>query len=110
MLVLKRLVVAALAASVAGCGQCGGSSSSGAAAGPAKAVAEPEVPAPEGLIGQAWIRGPDAFWSKIQNGASGAIALLPPTAGELACAAAGLDSRAAPLVDGKSTSYAVLAD
>ena len=92
----------------AGCGSCG-TPSGGAEAG-AVAPVEPPVPAPEGLLAEVWLRGPDATWGKIQRGVSGAVALLPPTVSELACAFAGLDSAAARLVDGKGTSYAVLGE
>jgi hypothetical protein len=56
------------------------------------------------------VRGPDALWSRVQNGVSGAVALLPPDVGSLVCAAVGLDARLAPLVDGKAVSYFALAD
>ncbi|HEY8090620.1 MAG TPA: hypothetical protein VIF09_22315 [Polyangiaceae bacterium] len=73
-------------------------------------MTEPEVPAPEGLLANVWVRAPDAFWSKVQSGASGAIALLPPTVGELACAAGGLEVRIASMIDGKGTSYGAIAE
>ena len=101
-------LAAFLAAAIAGCGSCGGASPA-TDAGTVTAV-EPPVPAPDGLLAEGWVRAPDAVWAKVQSGVSGAVALLPPTAGELACAVAGLDSRVAPLVDGKGTSFVVLAD
>jgi hypothetical protein len=70
---------------------------------------DPPVAAPDGLLAEAWVRSPDATWAKLQHGVSGAVALLPPSVGELACAFAGLDVRVARLVDGKGISYAVLA-
>jgi hypothetical protein len=69
---------------------------------------EPPVPAPEGLLLAAWVRGPDAAWGEVQRGVGGVAALLPVTVGELVCAFAGLDPRLAPLVDGNGTSYVVL--
>lgn len=68
------------------------------------------MPAPAGLLAEVWLREPDAAWGKIQRGVSGAIALLPPTVGELACAFAGLDGPLAQLVDGKGASYVVLGE
>jgi hypothetical protein len=101
-------LVAVLTAATAGCGSCGGAAPT-TDAGTVAAV-EPPVPAPDGLLAEGWVRGPDAVWAKLQSGVSGAVALLPPTTGELACAVAGLDSHVAPLVDGKGTSFIVLAD
>jgi hypothetical protein len=69
---------------------------------------EPPVPAPDGLLAEAWIRAPDAAWGKVQRGVSGAVALLPPAVGEIACGFAGLDTRVARLVDGKGIAYGVL--
>ncbi len=68
------------------------------------------MPAPAGLLAQIEVRAPDTAWAKLQQGVSGAVALLPPTVGELACAFAGLDSTAAKLVDGQATAYVVLGD
>jgi hypothetical protein len=93
----------------AGCGSCGAPS-----AGPAEAAApeavEPPVPAPAGLLAEIVVRAPDTAWGKLQLGVSGAVALLPPTVGELAVAFAGIDGTAAQLVDGKGTAYVVLGD
>jgi hypothetical protein len=56
------------------------------------------------------VRAPDAAWTRLQRGVSGALGLLPPTVGHLACLLAGLDTDLAPLVDGRATSYAVFAE
>jgi len=104
---LAALVVAVLGAQ--GCSSCGEASKGPAVEAGAPAVLPP-VPAPAGLLAQAWIRSPDAAWGKIQRGVSGAIALLPPSVGEVACGYAGVDSRLAKLVDGKGTSFGVLGD
>ena len=93
-----------------GCGSCGAPSEGTADAATAAEPVEPPVPAPAGLIAEAWVREPHAAWGKIQRGVSGAVALLPPAVGELACAFAGLDAPLAQLVDGKGTSYVVLGD
>lgn len=104
---LGSIVVLALA--LPACGSCGGRSG-GTGASDAAAASYPPVPTPDGLVAQGWVRTPDALWSRLQNGVSGAVALLPPDVGSLVCAAVGLDARLAPLVDGKGTSYFVAAD
>jgi hypothetical protein len=68
------------------------------------------VPAPDGLLADVWLHAPDAAWGRLQHGAGGALAILPPTIGQLACGLAGLDSDLAPLVDGGKTSFAVVAE
>jgi len=93
----------------AGCGSCGAPSGSATDAGVVEAV-DPPVPAPAGLLAEIEVRAPDTAWAKLQQGVSGAVALLPPTVGELACAFAGLDPTAAKLVDGRATSYVVLGE
>jgi hypothetical protein len=114
---LRVLSVAGLAGLVAAttlglgttaCGSCNAPSGGAGADAGATAVIHPPVPAPAGLLAEAWVRAPDAAWSKIQQGVSGAVALLPPTVGELVCAAVGLDAALAPVVDGKGLSYVVL--
>ena len=95
---------------VATCGSCGFAAGTRTpAAGQALAV-EPPVPAPAGLLAERV--GPRAGrrLGKIERGVSGAVALLPPTAGEVACGFAGLDSSVARLIDGGATSYAVLGE
>lgn len=93
-----------------GCGGCGDHRHTAADGGAATVEVEPAVPAPEGLLAQGWIRGADATWGRVQRGASGALALLPPSVGGLACALSGLDGDLAPLVDGRATAYVVVAD
>src|ERR1019366_4743583 len=81
-----RLLTAAYLASLAGfvllggagCGSCG-EPSGGQEAGAAALTPEPPVPAPSGLLAEAWIHAPDSAWGEIQRGVSGAVALLPPT-------------------------------
>jgi hypothetical protein len=102
------LALLALASPLSACGSCGSRTESRADAQVATAL--PPVPAPEGLVAQGWVRAPDALWSRVQNGVSGAVALLPPDVGSLVCAAVGLDAKLAPLVDGKATAYFVAAD
>jgi hypothetical protein len=68
------------------------------------------VAQPDGLVAEGWVRSPDALWARVQNGVSGAVALLPPDVGSVVCAAVGLDPKLAPLVDGKGVSYFVAAD
>jgi hypothetical protein len=76
----------------------------------AVSAVESAVPAPAGLLAEAWLRAPDDAWARLQRGAGGALSLLPSTTGQLACAVSGLDPELAPLVDGGATSYVVLAD
>jgi hypothetical protein len=95
--------------SLAGCGSCGASSSPSVADTGASAL-EPPVPAPDGLLADLWIRAPDTMWGRVQHGASGALELMPSSAGGLVTALVGLDPAIGPLVDGHATSYGVLAD
>lgn len=104
------VVVLALPLAMSACGSCGHGSQGAAASDAGAAASFPPVPAPDGLLAEAWVRAPDAVWSRVQNGVSGAVALLPPEAGSLVCAAVGLDAKLAPFVDGKSTAYVVVAD
>ena len=105
----RSLVLCLLPLAMApGCGSCGKPSSGAAVA--VKVTVMNAVPAPPGLVGQAWVRAPDALWSRVQNGVSGAAALMPPDVGSLLCAATGLDGAVGPLVDGKADAYVVVAD
>ncbi len=104
---ILRAAAGALALASAGCGSCGTPSAGPPEAAVAEAV-EPPVPAPAGLLAEVRVREPDAAWGRIQRGVSGAVALLPPTVGELACGFAGLAPSTARLLDGKGTSYVVL--
>jgi hypothetical protein len=106
--VRRSLVLCLLLAMAPGCGSCG-KPSSGAAVEVKVTVMHP-VPAPPGLVAQSWVRAPDALWSRVQNGVSGAAALMPPDVGSLLCAATGLDGAVGPLVDGKADAYVVVAN
>jgi hypothetical protein len=101
------VLVLALALALGGCGSCAKAKSPPNDAG---VVEEAPVPAPDGLLFEAWLRAPDAAWGRLQRGASGALAILPPNVGQLVCGLAGLDSDLAPLVDGSATSFAVVAE
>jgi hypothetical protein len=92
------------------CSSCQSSSPSGGAEAATPVLDESPVPAPAGLLAEVRLHAPDALWSKIQNGVSGAVALLPPTAGEMVSVMAGVDRRVAPLVDGKATAFGAIAD
>lgn len=107
---LPALLLALAALQLGACGSCGSRTAGNASPDASVATTFPPVPDPEGLVAQGWVRGPDALWSRVQNGVSGAVALLPPDVGSLVCAAVGLDSKLAPLVDGKAVSYVVAAD
>jgi hypothetical protein len=111
-ILVRSLTLAAFVAACVGapgCSSCGEASKGAAGEAGAPAVLGP-VPAPAGLLAQAWIRSPDAAWGTIQRGVSGVVALLPSSVGEVACGYAGVDSRLAKLVDGKGTSLAALGD
>jgi hypothetical protein len=62
------------------------------------------------LLAEASLQDPDDAWSRLQRGAGGALALLPSTTGQLACALGGLDPDLAPLVDGHATSFVALGE
>lgn len=105
------ILLSALAALlVSGCGSCGNRSGGAGTPDASVATAFPPVPTPDGLVAQGWVRAPDSLWARVQNGVSGAVALLPPDVGSLVSAAVGLDAKLAPLVDGKAASYFVAAD
>jgi hypothetical protein len=105
-----RFLALASTLALAGCGSCSKTTSRTVAPADAGLTDESPVPAPEGLLFEAWLRAPDAAWARLQHGASGALAILPSTIGQLACGLAGLDSDVAPLVDGRATSLAVVAE
>ncbi len=101
-----------LACSVALATATGCSSCAKASPGPpaeASVSTPPPVAEPPGLLAQVWVRAPDALWARIQNGVSGAAALMPSDAGSLLCAATGLDAAVGPLVDGKAGAFVVVA-
>jgi hypothetical protein len=101
------LAFGALLALAPACGECG---KSPPVATVEASVVEVAVPAPQGMVAQAWIRGADALWARLQNGVSGAAGLLPAETGALLCAVTGLDAAVGPLVDGKGVAYVVVAD
>ncbi len=70
---------------------------------------DPLPPVPDGVLFEAAVHDPDAMWSRLQRGAGGALALLPPTLGELASGLLGVDAGLGALVDGHATSYALVA-
>lgn len=102
------LAVSVLLAIAPGCGSCAKPSSVEQRT-VAVTVMHP-VPAPDGLVAQAWVRAPDALWGRVQNGVSGAAALMPADVGSVLCAATGLDAAVAPQIDGKASAYVVVAD
>jgi hypothetical protein len=63
---------------------------------------------PEGLLLEASLRDPDGAWSRLQQGAGGTLAVLPPTLGQLACTWLGVDEDLGALVDGHATAHAVV--
>jgi hypothetical protein len=105
---MRRRLAAVLLAITPGCGSCGKPSSVEVRT--VEVTVMHPVPAPQGLLAQAWVRAPDALWGRVQNGVSGAVALMPPDVGSLLCAATGLDAAVAPVIDGKGAAYVVVAD
>jgi hypothetical protein len=63
---------------------------------------------PEGLLLEASLRDPDGAWSRLQQGAGGTLAVLPPTLGQLACTWLGVAEDLGALVDGHATAHAVV--
>ena len=75
----------------------------------AVAVAEPPVPAPDGLLAEIVMTTPNTTWSRIQRGVGGAAGFFPSTLGGIVCAVAGLDSALGPEIDGGAPVFAALA-
>jgi len=73
------------------------------------AVPSSPVPAPEGLVAEACMRGPDALWGRLQHGIAGPLAELPPTIGGVLAAGAALDLTLAGEIDGAAPAYGVVA-
>jgi hypothetical protein len=67
-----------------------------------------EIPTPEGLLIKVAVRDPDAMWGRLQRGAGGALALLPPEVGAIAASMLGPDVPFAADIDGHATSYAAV--
>jgi hypothetical protein len=74
----------------------------------AATAAETMVPMPEGLLAEAIIGAPNTFWTKLQRGVGGPLAILPSTFGALVCVAGGIDPTAGDLVDGAAPAFAVV--
>jgi hypothetical protein len=60
------------------------------------------------MVVAAALRDPDAAWSRLQHGAGGLIALLPPKLGDVLCSALGLDRNLGAVLDGHAAAYAVV--
>jgi hypothetical protein len=67
------------------------------------------IATPDGLVLKVALRDPDAMWGRLQHGAGGAFALLPPQVGAIAAAVLGPDASFAADADGHATSYAAVA-
>ncbi|MGH7280470.1 MAG: hypothetical protein ACRELY_03020 [Polyangiaceae bacterium] len=99
---LGMLLPFALASSMlAACSSCSHKS-----AGENVAIVEAPVPAPASLLGELAIENPDAFWSRVQRGVGGFVALLPMSLGGLVSSFASIDPAIGPIIDGASPSYA----
>jgi hypothetical protein len=76
---------------------------------PAPKVPDSPVPAPDGLVADAVVRGPDGLWVALRDGVAGPLARLPQTAAGALAAVADLDVSIAGEIDGAAPAYAVLA-
>jgi hypothetical protein len=103
---VRRFVGWACAIAVAGAACRSGPRSSIPDAG-ASHVGGEAIAAPGGLLLEASLRDPDGAWSRLQQGAGGAFAVLPPTLGQIVCTLLGVDEGLGALVDGHATAYAV---
>ncbi len=74
----------------------------------AAAIAAP-VPVPQDLIGELYLRTPNAAWNKLQRGVGGALGILPATFAGVVLAFVGLDPFTAEEVDTSSPAHGVLA-
>ncbi|WP_394827011.1 hypothetical protein [Pendulispora albinea] len=72
-------------------------------------VAEPPVPAPEGLLAEAVVVDPNGSWGKVQRGTGGALSLMPMTLGGLVTSLASLDPALGPEIDGTGPAFGALA-
>ena len=77
--------------------------------GAASKVPDTPVPAPEGLVADVVVRGPDALWGRLRQGVAGPLARLPQSIGGAFAAAGNLDLTLAGEVDGSAPAYAVVA-
>ena len=77
--------------------------------GAATKVPDTPVPAPDGLMADVVVRGPDALWGRLRQGVGGPMAGLPQSVGGALTAAANLDPTLAGEVDGSAPAYAVMA-
>jgi len=92
-----------IAAAVTSCSSCAKKSSGEGEVAPV--VLSPIEP-PDGLLGEVTVASPDTFWSHLQHGAGGLVALLPMTLGSLVVTFASVDSSVATTIDGASPAYA----
>lgn len=87
------------------CRGCG----AGEGAGDAAVTVAAPVPAPEGLLAEATLADPNLFWTGLQKGVGGVIALLPRTLGGLVTSLGGIDPGLATEIEGGQRAYAVAA-
>lgn len=101
-----RTRVLALAIALASCGKCGDPKPPDEAAPVAQ---EPPAPAPDKLIADVYLGGPNASWTKLQRGVGGAVGILPSTFSGVVCALAGFDPMTANEVEATAPVYGALA-
>jgi hypothetical protein len=106
------LALVAIAAASSGCSSCRTASdpSPGPADAEVKPVAEAPVPAPDGLVADAYVASPNDFWKKVQGGVGGAASLLPDSFPGIVCALAGLDPSLVHEFDAASPAFAAIGD
>ena len=77
----------------------------------APAIAPPSspVPAPDTLVAEVSVRGPDALWGRLQQGVGGPLGHLPQSLGGALATTAKLDLTVAGEIDGAAPAYAVIA-
>jgi hypothetical protein len=76
---------------------------------PAPKVPSSPVPAPDALVADLSLRGPDALWGRLQHGIAGPLAHLPATFGGALATTAKLDLTLAGEIDGAAPAFAVIA-
>ncbi len=106
------LALVAMAAAPSGCSSC--RTASDPSPGPPDAqtapVAEALVPAPDGLVADAYLASPNEFWKKVQGGIGGAASLLPDSFPAIVCALAGLDPSLVREIDAAAPAFAAIGD
>jgi hypothetical protein len=104
------LVLALLAALVAGPAACGSCNEAPTGAGPEAGAPDPPVPVPAGIVAEGVVVTPDASWGRVHKGVGGLLTLLSPTVGGLLANALAADGALGAEIDGNAPAHAVLGD